>query len=370
MITCGYMVYDLYAVVINNPIAVMRDDQPHSTVELDFPGITIIPDVYYPMFDKYQEKFYDNLGDDYMYDYLDELLEGNNDTMNVITEGMFCESGFTVRVFKLSNYSQDMLAFARSLSQKSWFMQQTGSFYGKYNLKFAEVFLRNGNAFTFNTKSFKDIYNEEEVGDHLNFTYNIYLSNAAKLGNITGQFPWSPPDGSDQGISLTVKQLKSDFQLCVRGGVIIHSPNEVAVNFVQTDIKGFIFGSFQEILVDVDVTYADDDIRSVDITRRKCYFEDERPLRFFKHYSFKNCQTECWYNRSLNEHDCVPYFLIRDKTTRVCEIKDFGYVFEAEHHSRLNAKNEYEKICNCYPDCNQIEYKLEVVQGKFFDQEM
>lgn len=370
MITCGYMVYDLYAVIINNPIAVVRDDQPRGTMELDFPGITIIPDVFYPMFEKYEEKFYEYLGDEDFYDYFDELIEKNNDTMNVITEGILCQSGFTVRVFNYSNYSEDMVAIARNFSQKSWFTQQTGSFFRKYNLKFAEVFLRNGNAFTFNTKNFEEIYNEDVVSDHLNFTYDVFLANAVKLKNITGKFPCSPPDASDDGVLLTIKQFKSESPLCVRGGVVVHSPNEIAVNLVQTDIKGFVFGSFQEILIDVDVTYADDSIRSVDISRRKCFFEDERPLRFFKHYSYKNCQTECWYNQSLSEHDCVPFFLVRDKTSRVCEIKDYGYVFQAEHSSRLNAGNEFVKICNCYPDCNQVEYKLEVVQGKFFDQVM
>jgi amiloride-sensitive sodium channel len=142
------------------------------------------------------------------------------------------------------------------------------------------------------------------------------------------------------------------------------------MNHYQSDINGFLFGTFMEILIDVDVIYADDEIRKIDVNRRKCLFEDERPLRFFKKYTYRNCELECWFNISYEENRCVPYYLVRDATTNMCEIEDFTLVWRNEEKIRLNPNNEAEKICNCYPDCNQIEYKVEVLSEMFVDREM
>lgn len=368
MSICGYMIHDIYSNIINNPIIVIRDDQPRSIEELDFTAVTIVPYVYRDVLHKYDDVYMKYFGEMDYYDYLDDLVEKNNDTMMLTTESFLCETSFDIRIFKLENFMDEVIRTAKIMSQRDWLLKQSGSWLGKYNLIFAEVFLRNGIAFAFNTKSFDEIFNVQNVDNFFNFTYDLFLSN--QLENLSTPYPWSSSQHSDDGLSLTLRKNEIGPKQCVRGGIIVHSPNEIAINHVQSEINGFMYGAFMEILIDVDVIYADDDIRTIDVHRRKCFFEDERPLRFFKSYTYKNCQLECWFNISIEDNKCAPYFLVRDSTTRICETEDYTVVWRNEEKMRLSEKNEVEKICNCYPDCNEIEYKLEVLNEKFIEEEM
>lgn len=40
---------------------------------------------------------------------------------------------------------------------------------------------------------------------------------------------------------------------------------------------------------------------------RRCYFNSERQLRFYKQYTQKNCETECLANLTLAECGCVKF---------------------------------------------------------------
>jgi amiloride-sensitive sodium channel len=42
-----------------------------------------------------------------------------------------------------------------------------------------------------------------------------------------------------------------------------------------------------------EIIQADEDLRSFDPDERKCYFEDERKLNYFKVYTQRNCESEC-----------------------------------------------------------------------------
>lgn len=42
-------------------------------------------------------------------------------------------------------------------------------------------------------------------------------------------------------------------------------------------------------------------------SRRNCYFENERYLRYFRAYNQFNCELECWANVSLKYCGCVKF---------------------------------------------------------------
>lgn len=48
-------------------------------------------------------------------------------------------------------------------------------------------------------------------------------------------------------------------------------------------------------------------LRSYSFTQRKCYFNSDRQLRFFKVYSQNNCELECLANYTLNKCGCVKF---------------------------------------------------------------
>ncbi|KAG5671103.1 hypothetical protein PVAND_001317 [Polypedilum vanderplanki] len=88
--------------------------------------------------------------------------------------------------------------------------------------------------------------------------------------------------------------------------------------------------------------------------RLNCYFEDERELKFFKVYTKANCQSESMSEFMIKQCGCVEFFMIRNKTTRIC--------LASEKSCYNNARNEFTNQinkCECLDRCNYVKYNLE-----------
>lgn len=46
--------------------------------------------------------------------------------------------------------------------------------------------------------------------------------------------------------------------------------------------------------------------------RRRCYFDGERQLKFFRYYTKRNCELECWVNMTLKHCGCVQFWMPRE----------------------------------------------------------
>jgi amiloride-sensitive sodium channel len=60
-----------------------------------------------------------------------------------------------------------------------------------------------------------------------------------------------------------------------------------------------------------DVKVTDKVLRKWAPSDRGCFFEDERPLKYFNLYTEKNCDLECETNITLSACGCVPYYVPR-----------------------------------------------------------
>lgn len=58
----------------------------------------------------------------------------------------------------------------------------------------------------------------------------------------------------------------------------------------------------------VDVTVSAADLRSLDVKRRKCYFYDETPLKYFNFYTENLCEMECHIDAAIQFCGCIPFF--------------------------------------------------------------
>lgn len=71
---------------------------------------------------------------------------------------------------------------------------------------------------------------------------------------------------------------------------IIHPPNELPVN---SQIVRHEDLATSDIFIVPEIIKTDEDLKNVDISLRKCYFDDERKLNYFKIYTQRNCEQEC-----------------------------------------------------------------------------
>lgn len=86
--------------------------------------------------------------------------------------------------------------------------------------------------------------------------------------------------------------------------VFVHSPREQPTKAVTALAQ---VGQDVSISVIPNVIISERDVRDVPLTQRKCYFEDEKPLRNTKRYSFDSCMMECRVDTIVKLCGCIPF---------------------------------------------------------------
>ena len=99
-----------------------------------------------------------------------------------------------------------------------------------------------------------------------------------------------------------------------------------------------------------------DGLRSVQVDKRKCRFEDENDdLEIFENYSQTACEFECMIKKAETACRCYPWYVPAiPKSTRhtICDVYGnfcFKEMMKKVYRDCLNIKN-------CPPNCHQIEF--------------
>ncbi|XP_046675367.1 pickpocket protein 28-like [Homalodisca vitripennis] len=175
--------------------------------------------------------------------------------------------------------------------------------------------------------------------------------------------PWRTPGGGYGQDAIFLLNLNSqDFdEACFFGGhgflVILHSPAELPTlshpsTYVHAD-------HLSQIKVIPEIKTTDEELRRWDPKLRGCFFEDERPLKYFQFYTEKNCDLECESNASLSLCGCVPFFHPRTRDTPVCGPEKF-YCYVRGIGKSVDPETTESHHCNCLPSCFEIEYRISV----------
>lgn len=88
--------------------------------------------------------------------------------------------------------------------------------------------------------------------------------------------------------------------------VYIHKPNEILTPYHES-----IFVNYDEFItfsIVITSHRTDDALRAFPPAIRKCYFEGERKLKFFKTYTKVLCELELYSNMTLQVCGCVIYY--------------------------------------------------------------
>lgn len=122
--------------------------------------------------------------------------------------------------------------------------------------------------------------------------------------------------GHRAGLFALLRLFKDDLDYMCRDvygfKIHLHSPAELpqfAKDYFRVPIG-------QEILMSVKplVVATTKDVRHYSPFRRGCYFEGERPLKFFRVYTQSNCEMECISNFTEKECGCVKFSLPSNMT--------------------------------------------------------
>jgi acid-sensing ion channel, other len=176
------------------------------------------------------------------------------------------------------------------------------------------------------------------------------------------------------GLTLFLKSNQNIkmFDLCKFWAFTVHSPFELPGSYEDdTETCELHFGVDVDVLITPEIIYTDKALRSYEPEKRGCYFEGEKKLKFFKVYTRRNCEVECFaqYNYTDgrdNEIDCVPYYMPRNNESQICDhrfeffVQFTNFFFQSDLYGDLSD-------CKCLEACDSINYKIEVFDKKRAD---
>jgi acid-sensing ion channel, other len=171
------------------------------------------------------------------------------------------------------------------------------------------------------SEMFKEVITEEGICHTFN-QISVYRQQNEKIQNPewtlddgymndTGEI--SPRRGSRMGLNLSVLLSNKllDGGICkdpVQGHKIyIHLPNER-----PQVLKHYYLAPYQQevhFFIDPKVIITAPELREFSVSKRQCYFGNERYLRFFKNYTQNNCEEECVANLTLSKCDCLRFHM-------------------------------------------------------------
>lgn len=244
---------------------------------------------------------------------------------------------------------------------------------------FNKVLTNDGYCFTFNMQSFYTIFNKEVIsGDFESYKRKKIAKSITEQSEVFGDdrvkehwtldgyksddstIPYRAIPARFLKLILTVNQ--SDYaEKCIsyKEGykVIFHLPNEMPTIFHNHDYADV---SNRRTLLTISAkTYSTaPSLARFPPSKRKCYFSNERQLKFFKSYTKAQCELECLANFTLRECGCVRFSMPRNRTTRVCDLEDVE-CYETAHmrwpkHDVMS--NCSIMPCDCFPPCTDIKY--------------
>jgi len=116
------------------------------------------------------------------------------------------------------------------------------------------------------------------------------------------------------------------------------------------------------VLITPEIITSSDDFSSLSLDQRNCYLKNERKLNFFKIYTQRNCEIECLSQKMFRSCGCVPYDVIRDNQTKICDFLD--YICIQNVRSQINTEENLVNRCNCLQPCDYISYSIEIIKTR------
>lgn len=203
------------------------------------------------------------------------------------------------------NYTSnsDFVEYLKNITnQKTWFDASTGYWNDELKPEFSETLTRYGIGFSFNLLEDFDLIHLNATSNDFRYSYDDKFPRKSR--------PWKTGARLENGLLITFYNFDFStwiFSTCRYSGLIVHSPFELPIGLKFTN---FDYGRTINVWITPEIIQTDDDLRWISSEDRKCYFDDERNLTFFKMYTQRNCEMECLSFIGENFSDFFQYPII------------------------------------------------------------
>lgn len=376
---CIVLNYSIYEKWQRDPIIVSFDQQPSSIFSIPFPAVTICPETKVKVAELNITHTFELVRKNQLNESMDEER-----VRKLLLLLQLCDSNIYDK-HETPLHRDDVLVQLRRMSIPAFEVFNSCGWKGQ-TVPCLSIFktslTEKGFCYTFNSIANNELLRKEELDPRYNLNserqpseWELDLGFHENAGINT--FPRRIISGGNRNsLGATLIANKSDLDyLCgdsFQGfKVMLHLPNE----FPQLSNQYFRVPLNQELMVTVTptVTITDERAALYPPEKRRCYYTNERYLRFFKIYNKINCEIECLTNYTLHLCGCVQFWMPHPKAAPVCSLHDSPcYQSAAVKLLRMTAKKNAKSnegiswnSCNCLPTCNYVEYRTQVSQAEW-----
>lgn len=376
VMACGIFIYQAAAKWNNTPVIVTFAEESTPVAEIPFPAVTICTDTKVKQRAMNYTRVFRSL----------KNLDKENSILNdrdldlALSATHICKKRIRRPPNLLNTEMRDIYKDLRYMSPSlretflkcSWTNNETKTKCSSY---FHETLTDEGVCFTFNALHADDIY----VKNRLARNFPTLKVNHTRLSNYWSKeerkkkkssekriYPRRVLSASD-GFVITLRMFVNDTDYVCGGPVqsfkvLLHTAGEIpqmTKYFYRVPLDHDIIMAVRPNIMTTTDSLKD----SYTAKKRKCYFDNEKPLQFFKYYTQRNCQLDCIATRMASLCKCAKFTMLRSNDTPICDIDQFDCVDRIE--SDDIKLNESLADCGCLPACESITYDAELSMAKY-----
>ncbi|KAL9702253.1 hypothetical protein quinque_005771 [Culex quinquefasciatus] len=372
---CGLLIQQVYHKWDENPVIVSFDEQPTPVWKIPFPAVTICPEAQIKT-DLFN--FTECLHTEFHSSSI--LDQARQEQLMAVLQ--LCDSFFHTFKMYTENYPDVSPKIVSMLKNLSVTMEDTIKWcnYGKTFCReaFFQTLTDNGICYTYNGLSMKDMFNDGVLHGEYEYLTETKLAENWTLedGHSAGS-PYLTHPARATGpatryhikVGSRIKDIESYCKEEQGFKLVLHSPDEYPV----PSLKYVLLPLEQDITVALrpQILTTAKVLHSYTPKRRRCFFNNERKLKFFRYYNQNNCEVECLTNHTLATCGCVKFSMPRTEGTRVCGTPEMRCVLDAQSYliqslAKIKLKETVVvSKCNCMQACSTIEYQTEITQSKY-----
>ncbi|XP_039756677.1 pickpocket protein 28-like [Pararge aegeria] len=370
-IYCGILIWRSYSKWIKSPAIVMLTENDEPIREIPFPAVTVCPERKI-MSEVFNFQHYIELSNNKTnVDLSDQVQNMYEDVSLICDYDRIPRNGRNVSVGNetVGNILKASTKLLKVMSLCTWKGKQRTC-----NSLFTPILTEEGMCFTFNTIGPEDLFQLENM--HTDYEYMKKLNRTRNQGwTMENGYPFDAPRktypvrGSgagvkaglglkltemEKGLDLTCKRRLSGFK------ILLHNPSDLP----RPSQQYIRVPTFEDVTLSftASLEFTSDGLEVFTPIGRRCYFADERSLKYFKLYTQSNCEYECLTNFTYARCRCVHFAMPLELSTMDIEDEGRGDVTTEE---AIRIAEE----CNCLPACTSITYETEVTQTELHENE-
>jgi amiloride-sensitive sodium channel len=274
----------------------------------------------------------------------------------IIGARMICTNQSETNVVKLLNAAKTMSRFKSCL-----FRDKTID----CDRMVRPALTEHGICHTFNMQQYGAVFNEGSLSED----FEIFRSEAGPslTTNSSDQDQWTLENGyknqndeiypirANKRNTVAFEKINEKIRkYCAAMGegckLTVHLPNEIPTIFHKPLYVDMMVSKHFEISAKILKTSSV--MHGYRPEVRRCYFEGERKLKFFRSYTKTLCDFECMTNYTMQQCGCVKFNMPRENDTKVCDLDRLDCSFDAVTSWTSNTD------CNCLQPCTDIEYTI------------